>query len=230
MARPAYARRSRRPFNARPLKRRRVMRRRSAGYMSTRRPGIPRTPKMTFKRTMFIYNWTMATTTTNDFWRYFEPNLSDLPDLSQYQDIFDEYKINAFKYTFRPRYDTTTSGNSSSIPQAYAHIIKDPGSTVSPSGLYGSATLNSFLANGNVKSYTLNRPFSVYMKPRVYQEMSASTTGLQLAKPRFFRIGDTLIRHRGFHIMLQQNNFGTVNTQVQLDVYLTLYLTMRGAR
>lgn len=195
-----------------------------------RRPYLgKRVPRIALKRTVFLFTWTFGTATTNDFWRYFEAPISDLPDLASYQALFDQYKINAVKYTFRPRYDTVTASATGTNPTSTMHVIKDPESTVTPSGTYTGANVNSFLENGNVRSYTTNKPFSVYYRPKIYQSVSSTGTGSALTGPKYLNLNtDTTVRHRGFHVFWQQQAMAT-STQL-LDVFVTLYITLRGQR
>lgn len=191
---------------------------------------LPYTPYFRVVRTSYIFNWTFGTAATADFWRYFQGVLNDLPDVSQYQQVFDEYRIGGIKYTFRPRYDNSENGNV--LPLGYAHIIRDPTSTITPTGLYTQSNVNTFLQNGAVKSYTLNKPFSIYYKPKIYDVVGTSGSSSQrIINAPFLRLDtDTGVQHRGFHIFLQNNNMTAANSSLQLDVYVTFYLTFRGSR
>lgn len=191
--------------------------------------GLPRTPGMTFKRCVYDGTWTFGTAVTNDFWRYVEAPINKLPDIAEYATIFDEYRINAVKYTFRPRFDSNENG-ATNPPQSYAHVILDPNSTITPTGVFTQNNLNAFLQNGNVKTYSCNRPFSVYYRPRYYAEVSATTVGLHSTRTGFLRIGDNTIMHRGFHMFLQPNQMSSANVNLVLDIHITYYVTMRGAR
>lgn len=207
----------------RAYKRRRAMTRRIP-----RAPRAPRAPGVMLKRTNYVGNWTFGTATTNDFWRYLAYDMTSFNAFAEFAAVFDEYKVNAIKVTFRPAYDSTLPDTVGI--QAYAHTIIDPGSTLLPSGTYNSTALNIFLQNDGVKSKTLNKPFSVYYKPKVLDQVFSTGTAGALRSSPWVRTTETGPVYRGFHMFLQQNNFGTANTQVKLDMFVTYYISFRNIR
>lgn len=179
-------------------------------------------PKVTFKRTSNIGAWTFSTVTVPGYWQYLTYNMSQhFTNFTEIASLFDEYKVNAIKVTFRPRYDNIPIAGQS---QAFAHVIIDPSSSVTPTGAYSQASLNSFLENGNVKTYTLNKPFSVYWKPKTSVTTPTST---YYTASRYLKTTDNTAAFRGFHMFLQQNNMATDNTNIVLDQFVTVYLTAR---
>lgn len=179
-------------------------------------------PKLTMKRTSFIGAWQFSSATTAGFWQYLTYNVGQhFTNFSELATLFDEYKVNAIKVTFRPRYDSTSAGGQS---QAYAHVITDPSSTITPSGTYTQAAVNTFLENGNVKTYTLNKPFSVYWKPKTEVTTPTST---YFGASRYLKTTNTTAAFRGFHMFIQQNNMATDNTNIILDQFVTVYLSAR---
>ena len=83
-----------------------------------------------------------ATTNTIDFYRYYTFTVNQIPNWSEYQALFDEYKVNWFKYTFRPRYDSfagndttdTTLPGVTNQSTTYLHTLVDPKTYITPSG------------------------------------------------------------------------------------------------
>lgn len=211
--------------------RRRVKKRRT---MNISRPRTRRVSNMlSIKRTSYIGTWTWANTTTNDFWRYENYSGSNINGFSEFAALFDEYKINAIKVTFRPSYDSVnapTAAGAVAQPQAYAHVVVDPESTVIPSGIYSQANLNTFLENSGVKTYTLNRPFSVYFKPKCLSQVLGGGTGSKIERPGWLRTSDPTVNHRGFHMFIQQNAMLQTNTNVRLDQYVTVYAQFRNLK
>lgn len=205
----------------------RSTRKRNRRYFKRSVPRSLRTNNLIVKRTSFSSTWAFGTASTNDFWRYYTFTAADINNFSEMSALFDEYKINAIKVTFRPRYDTAQTG---SLPQAYAHVVIDPESTVAPTGVYSAANLNTFLENSGVKTYTLNRPFSVYFKPKVSDQLFGGGTASSLLNPPFVKSNETAVQHRGFHVYLQQNSFATANTEIRLDTFYTFYLTLRNMK
>lgn len=215
-----------------------------AGMRKRRRFGVRRVPRplrslqtrpavLNVKRVYYSGFWTFGTGTTDGFWRYAVYNLAQLPNVSEYQALFDEYKINAIKVTFRPRYDNVASDSAAGgTPQAYAHYFIDPASTVTPSGTYSQANLNTFLENSGVRTATLNRPFSVYFKPKV-QTLASSTAATPVAavqKGTWMKTSEPAVLYRGFHIYLQQNAMYTTNGNISLDMFVTYYMTFKNLK
>lgn len=184
-------------------------------------------------RTFYAGNWAFGTASVNDFWRYGAYTLGSLPSVNEYVALFDEYKINAIRVTFRPRYDTVSPQDlviASPQPQAYAHYFVDPGSTVIPAGTYTSANLNTFLESSGVKTVTLNKPFSIYWKPKVNAQLLGGGTGSEVVKANWVKTSETAVSYRGYHMFLQQNNFTTTGGAVQLDIFVTYYMSFKNMK
>lgn len=206
--------------------RRRVKRK----YM--RKSRVPRAPRrvgsIMVKRSNYVGNWTFGTATTNDFWRYFAYDMTAFNQFSEFAAVFDEYKLNSMKVTFRPAYDSVL--NDLAVAQAYAHYFVDPASTVIPTGTYTSTALNTFLQNDKVRTRTLNRPFSIYWRPKLLDQVLNTGTGAAMRSSPWIRTTETGASYRGFHMFLQQNNFVTTNTAIKLDVFVTMYVSFRNLK
>lgn len=185
-----------------------------------------------FKRTFNLQFWQPSTVNTSDFWRFYGVRPSDMPSWPELTALFDEYRINAIKFTFRPRFDNF-SGNDTTdvtlpgvINQALTnlHIITDPYSTTVPSGLYTRANLNTFLEQGSVKSYTGSRPINVYYKPTTYITADGSATGKLVRSPWLLTTNPA--QHYGFHAFAQDPNLTGVFGN-GWDVFVTFYIQCR---
>lgn len=218
--------------------RKRVIRRRRAAPMGALTRSL-RPNKIALKRTFWLENWTFSTVTTNGFWRYYSFTLSQLPSLSEFQSLFDQLKISAIKVTFRPRYDNfsgndttdTTSPGVTNAPGNYMHVIVDPKSLTTPSGLYTSSNLNIFMEQGNVRTYQGLRPFSVYFKPMINQTVGA-VQGMRRRAPYLLidpASGATGAPHYGFHVFQQDVNLTGTSVQ-SFDVYVTYYMMAKGVK
>lgn len=206
--------------------------------MRRRKMSIPRplTNKVVSKRTFYNGSWSWGTAATDQFWRYRTFQFGNLPSYQEITALFDEWKINAIKVTYRPRYDSistnsVTDGISVPVitqPQAYAHVCVDPTSQLVPAGTYGTSSLNYLFENNNVKTYTLNKPFSVYLKPKCRDFVFGGGNTSKIIPATYMR--DTSVQHYGFHIYLQQNNFSTGANYVILDEYITFYFSARSLR
>lgn len=223
-------------YRKRSYRRKRVMRKR-------RRFNIPRAPRYSAvsvvkaKRTFFYENWSPSTATTAGFWRYYMPTLSMLPSLSEFQALFDQYKLSAIKITLRPRYDNFAGNDTTDVtlPGTTAqggtnvHVLIDPDSTTTvPTGTYTSGNLNTFLENGSVRSYTGLKPINIYWKPKVGQVMSVGEARVK-APWAGTTTSPSQIPHHGVHIFLQDTNFtGTFNQS--FDVFVTYYMQFKALK
>lgn len=211
---------------------RRTKRRRTYRKKFTARRKRARSSVLNVARTLYDGAWTFGTAGITDFWRYQAYTAAThIQEFSTLALLYDEYKINRIKVTFRPRYDSVANATAAATqvaqPQAYAHIIMDQASTLTPSGTYVAATVNKFLENGKVRSYTLNRPFTVYFKPKVADTVGAGTSYVW---PRWFQTSDSGVNHRGYHMFLQQNNLDNSNVNIKLDAFVTVYAQFRNPK
>ena len=145
-----------------PATRRRVRRRTAYGRKSmlTRNPNVS---TFRLKCKSFLTNWTFSTATTFGFWRYLSLNPAILTSFTEHAAIFDEYKLYGYQYEFRPSYDGVDY-NAAVASLGNMHIAVDPGSTVSPSGVYGTTTLTAEATNraGHCKSLYEQRLLGKY--------------------------------------------------------------------
>lgn len=223
-------------YRKRTFKRKRIMRKR-------RRFNIPRAPRYSAAnvvravRTFYLENWSPSTGSISGFWRYYQPQISSLPSFSEFSALFDLYKLSAIKMVLRPRYDNFAGNDTTDVtlPGTTAqggtsvHVLVDPDNTTSvPTGTYTSGNLNSFLELGRVRSYTGNKPITIYWKPKVGDAMGQ---GEARVRPKWMGTGTTpsALVHHGVHIFLQDTNFtGTFNQS--FDVFLTYYMQFKSLK
>lgn len=222
-----------RPF----IRRKRTYKRRASRYRRRRTMNISRPMRMSsgilnMKRTVYQGSWAFNNTTTSGFWQYLTWTMNTATsDFSEIQALFDEYKVNAIKVTFRPRYDSVDGGLATVVnPTAYAHYCIDPGSTVIPAGLYSASTLNTFLQNDNVKTRSLTKPFSIYFRPKVVDQVGGGGTASRSVQAGWIRTTESGVTYRGVHVFLQNNNMTSVNGNLILDQFVTLYYQVRNLR
>lgn len=212
-----------------PLSQALAKRRRSYAKRTSMRPYI--VPKLSCKRMTFQTTWQFSTASTTGFWQYYTFTPNSMSNFAEFQNVFDEYKINAVKYTFRPRYDNVSAAdNTAGNPQAYLHTCIDPSSTLVPSGTYSSTTLNTFLENDRIKTRTLNKPVSVYFKPRVTDQVQGGGTSARAIKPSWIKTSESTVVFRGFHAFIETNALTLTATNVSLDVFITFYVSFRNIK
>lgn len=188
---------------------------------------------------------------TNNFWQYqtisltsgpqnftsVASRLNGLTNRAEYAALYDLYRLRAVKYEFLPKMGAivqtqvvgatpaTTSGND---PPRIC-IIKDPQSTLTPSGTYTSTNLNTLLENGG-KIYRGDRKFSVYLRPKVTEQYGGGAN--RFVSPMWTSTDATglAMEHRGFHMFLFRNNFNTSQSDFAFDVFVTYYLQFKNPK
>jgi len=195
----------------------------------TRRLGI-RGPRLVMKRTKYDSSWTYSAASTTDFWRYQTFTTGAINNFAELANVFDSYKINAIKQTWRPRYDNVDASVAAANTKVYAHVIVDPDSTLLvPTGAQSQTTLNTFLEQGDrVKTFDATKPFSIYFKPKIQMQGLGGDTQ-SMVKSAFLKTTNTVAVHRGYHMYLAPNNL-TAAPNLVLDSYITVYFTMKDLK
>lgn len=199
-------------------------------------------PKHDFLKTtrkFWVQNWTPGVAATNDFWRYFAVTFGDMPNFSDYANIYDSYKITSVLIQLVPRYDGF-SGNDTVdtvLPgvtnqgATRVHVAIDPKrrSNDGPTGAYTSATLNTFLERSKAKTFSGNRTVSILLKhPCVLTDMNSNSNAVA-QKAGWYQTNITNIAHQGVHVFLQDINLtGTFGQS--FDVFYTYNILFKGQR
>lgn len=224
-----------------------VIRKRRYSRKSTRRTRskkstlVKRMPAFHLKRKFqwYVGSWTFATTTTSDFWKYLTltPNASlstlpspGIPGWTNYATLFEQYKINAIKITFRPSYNVVNQQGSASAPPSavmpYMTTVVDPEANTGPAGTYTSANLVGLQADGRSRTRALVKPVSIYIRnPMIYQDAGGIAGALRKAAP-WVNTGYNP-EHRGAHAFFHFQGFDTAPAS-SVDVYYTVYAEFRG--
>lgn len=191
---------------------------------------------MNYKRSFWLQTWVPSTVSTSDFWKFFAITLSSIPNVTELTGLFDQYKINAYKLTFYPKYsefagnDQTTS--TTNIGQTFMSICYDNRRTVSSTGTYSSSTFNSFCEQGKVKLYKkLNRPMSIYIKPTIEGKFINGTSANMWTGPQWLPTSSSTISHWGPQVFVHDNNFSAAALGRQsFDIFCTVYLQVKNAK
>lgn len=215
-------------------------------YVRARRTRRGQKNSLTVKRTFYSGSVNPAIGATNQFWSYLTPSLgsagilfnttlSGLPNLTEYRDLFDTFKLSAVKYRLVPRVgpltqdQTIPSTGTTFIDKPMISTLIDPKSQITASGTYSLGTYNTFLELGNVRRRRGDREVNIYWKPLIQEQYGSGA--LRYIKPRYTNI-DTLgqsMPHRGCYVFWHNWNFTSVSLP-QYDVYVTYYLKFKGQR
>lgn len=240
----------RRSFRSKPKRRiKRARRTMKYGRRMTRRMRNVKGGYLRVRRQICgIGQLSFNTTATSGFWRYITPtldnmfprftdgvNLVSLTNISEYIALFDQYKLNAIKFTFRPRYSNinqpqtfTTAGQTTfSVPRVA--VVYDNVASVTPTGLFDRTTLNTLEEQGGVRFYRGDRPFSIYLKPKVQEQYGGGAT--RYVKPKWTDLDTNgrAVTYRGFH-MFVYNDFwdSTMLSNTSFDIQATVYLQFKN--
>lgn len=192
---------------------------------------------------------TVSTTATSNFWRYqtvsldsgFQQfdvggtTLTNLTNLAEYQALFDEYKLSAYKVTLIPKFvdyaqQQGIAYNSTALVP-YICIVKDPQSKLVPTGVWSATTLNTLLENGG-KIYRADRPINIYMRPKVTEQYGSGAD--RYVSPKFTDLSSaagTSMPHRGFHMFVFVGTWVSAQmANLAWDVRTTYYLKFKNPR
>lgn len=218
-------------YGATQAARRRAAKRRSLRKRNTSQP------TMNVTRTWWSQNWVPTVTTTGDFWKYLSLSISSIPNVTEYTNLFDAYKVNSLTFTLRPRYDNFAGNDTTdtTLPGVtnqggnQVHVIIDPKSPVTPGGTYNSTNLNAFLENGKVRTYRGQNPVKIHIKyPCLADDVNGSTNSIFKRCPYILCAQPNAVI-RGAHVFIQDVNFTGVFGQ-SYDLFVTTNITFKGMR
>lgn len=245
--------RYRKSYRKRGVKRRLGPRKRMRSRYGTMR--IRRNLKPSFlsvTRKVYCGTLNFSSTSINNFYQYVATSLdrsfrqfdatlstmSALPNLAEYQALFEQYRINALKYEFFPRMqDVNTrqdaSGTTRNCPLIWICKDKTMGPGNIPTGPWDRNFLNKLLENGNGRVYRGDKKFTIFIKrPHILEQVSSGAT--RTVGPQWLDLNDvngTITNHRGFHMFAYNTTFDTATLIAQnMDVMVTYYLQFRNPK
>lgn len=207
--------------------------RKKARTVRARRPTKLSSHVFRLKRTGIVtVPWTVSNVTTNDFWRYENPSAGLCNNFGELQACFDQYKVNAIKVTYMPRFGEPAFPITGNTPMTtrriFATIVKDPESQLVPAGTYTYSQLNTLRENGGY-TVSAHKPFSVYYKPKVAINSAVGSALIYKSAP-WMSTDSTSTGFRGFHIFFHQEGMGTTFTDVEYDRMYTFYMELKNPR
>lgn len=224
---------TRKRFSRKPTKR--SYRKRAMNISRPRAPR-PKTNALSFKRTWYGGTWTPNSSTTTGFMQQMNYQFNTMPFVAEYVNLFDEYKINAIKLVFRPRYDGFNGNDTTDtvLPgvtnqgATRVHVCSDLYGNYTPAGAYTNGTFNNFFEQGNVKSYSGNRAISLYWKPTVLEYANPNSSQKKI-RSKWYPVIEPGVQHFGPTVFMQDVNLTGTFGQA-FDMFITFYGQVRGAR
>lgn len=173
-------------------------------------------PVQYFKRTYSVQGWLVAPAGTDTFGAI-QFTLNQLPNYTEFAQLYDQYKIKGVKVKLVPKYNSVD--------------ISSPGSTQLLTVLdYDDANaptaVNDLLQYQNMKMTTSNRIHSRYLVPRCNTEVSNATLGAASApKVQWIDCGYPTVLHHGI-------KYGVIAPaqDTKFDLYVTYYLAFKNVR
>lgn len=205
-----------------PIRRRairlRVVRRRR--YAAARRPARSLVVKKLinsnvhkFNRTIF-YNGAISGSTVVDTFgaQYFR--LVDIPNYTEFTNLFDMYRIDAVKITFMPRGNSAEVGTNQGLVKFFSVIDYDDITT--------PTAINDLLQYENLKVTNTAKNHSRTIRPKLAKAMYQTAIGTAYgAGTGWVDCANPTVPHYGLKWALQQLPAGTQNIDIMLKFYMS---------
>lgn len=200
----------------------------------------PREGVLNIKRKFHAGVWVPSTASTAGFWRTLTLNLTQVPNYTEITALFDQYRINAIKYTLIANFSAVDANypggvNVPSWPmKPSVHICYDKYTSVAPSGTYTQTNFNSFIEQGKVK--TVRDPFkpiNIYItKPTIYAWSAATGSSSDLKVAPFMNtVNFAGVNHYGPQVFISDPNFsGSSFPAYSWDIYVTVYMQCKNQK
>lgn len=120
----------------------------------------PRQQIFSFKRSVDASNWSLDAT-SQVFYKGFAFSLSDVPNVTEFTSLFDQYRILAVKVTFYPEFTQFQPPATTGWPASEFYSVIDYDDAGLPTSL---DELNQF---STVKRQYFSRPITRYFKPQI---------------------------------------------------------------
>lgn len=209
--------RRRQPVRPRKKMQRRVFRKKT----------IPRAPSnmLLYKRRYSIQTLAPNALATAGFWQYYTFQPSVLPNWSELASLFEFYKLAAIKYTYYPKYDSVDAATAA--PIVYGTYQVNPTSTLVPTGTYNRTTLNNLMENFNTKTVRLDKPISIYYRPKLADDIN-TVTGVKFINPMIATSTGGNQFFRGHHMFFHDANFSSTGLAAfTCEQVVTVYFKLK---
>lgn len=158
-------------------------------------------------------------------------SLSQLPNVSDFTNLFDQYKITGAKLQITPACSegilSPLAGTAQPLGFSRVHSVIDYDDTSAPS------SEDQLLEYGSHKSTAPFQTHTRFIKPKVLQEVYRSTLGTAYAPKsgQYLDVAYPDIPHYGMKVWISAPNTNPGTAQsITYKVYLTLYVTCKNVR
>lgn len=170
-----------------------------------------------------ITGWALGSTSAdaNNLYQFggaFQGQLNQVQAYTDFVSMFDRYKISGIKLKFIPLTNSSEVGNA--VPMIAYAIDLDDASVPS-----SYAELNQ---KYNVHKKRLDKPCSIYIKPRVASSIySGLTTGYAVGRPMYIDCNDAGVPHYGLKFWIRDMSLGATTTNTVVRIETTYYLSLK---
>lgn len=184
------------------------------------------------KRKQLVGVWNISTTYSSNNYVF---QLDDLPNYTEFTNLFEQYKINAVKLTFLPSYTGSDANQATAnaaggavfqfAPRIYTMVDKDGNPTI--------GTENAMLQRNDCRMIANPyKTFSIYIRKPAVQFEVGSGLGFAQAAPRaspWLDCDNYAVNHHGAGVggVLPSGSSATAGLQYQ--VVATYYMAFKGA-
>lgn len=186
-------------------------------------------PVQYFKRSVYLSGNIVTSVTSDTFTNQFFA-LSNVPNYTEFTNLYDQYKINAVKVTLIPRGNTaeiTASSGASTVFQGQSVGVF---SVIDYDDTAALANINEACQYQNMKMTRATQQHSRYLKPRFnllsITNQGTGATGASQNTRGWLDCDYINVPHYGVKWALQQN----VNYNLTYDVKIDYYLAFKNVR
>ena len=190
-----------------------------------------------FKRIVNLGTYTASITsgsvpTITPVSKGFSFQLSDLPNVSEYTSLFDQYKITGIKLRIVPRTSMTTQGvvTGTTAMVGYGQVVTalDFDDAANP------IAKDTLLEYGSAKYTASNKIHTRYFKPKVLNAVwvNIASTGYAAVKAPWIDQANNNLPHYGLKMWIDapENSGGGSNSSISYDGYATYYFMCKNTR
>jgi len=184
-----------------------------------------RQPVQFFKRSVYSTAYLTATS-AGAFGSSKNFKLTDVPNATEFTNLYDQYQIKGIKITLIPRANSADVINGSlvqPIGNLWSVIDYDDGTA--------PTTIDTVLQYPNLKRTQMVKSHSRYFKPKYVQQLysSAAVVGYGNAHPNsWIDCNSSAVEHYGLKFWVDL--IPTVGTTIQYDAHIIYYLAFKNVR
>lgn len=189
-----------------------------------------------FKRIVDLGEITAYTsaTTPYPYSKAFSFQLSDLPNLSEYQALYDQFKITGVQIQLIPKVMMTTQGSSTGTPNmvGYGQLV----TALDFDDASFPTSKESLLQYENAKVSQCGRIHKRFLKPRIMDTIfrNSGTTGVMSTRPGWLDLETATaeVPHYGCKVWIDApaNSAGTTSSSISYNVLATYWFMCKNTR